>query len=110
MKTDREKLIELLYQAYRYSLDKCLELADCTVCPQRKYGTKCRTDYEVEYLLSHGVTFEKQGEWIDNGERDIRGVPNPFAISCSICGSSAGTSWMNYCPNCGARMNKNENS
>ena len=60
----------------------------------------------ADHLISHGVTFEKQGEWIDNGERDIRGVPKPFAISCSICGSSAGTSWMNYCPNCGARMKR----
>ena len=46
------------------------------------------------------------GEWIDNGEKDMNGVSKPFAISCSICGSSAGTSWMNFCPNCGADMTK----
>ena len=44
------------------------------------------------------------GEWLDNGDRDSNGVPKPFAISCSICGSSAGASWMKYCPNCGAKM------
>ena len=44
------------------------------------------------------------GEWVDSGERDKHGVPKPFAISCSICGSSAGTRWMKYCPNCGANM------
>lgn len=83
--TDREKLIELCDTNNGW-VDEV---------PAEKFA---------DYLLSHGVTFEKQGEWIDNGERDIRGVPKPFAISCSICGSSAGTSWMNYCPNCGARM------
>lgn len=46
----------------------------------------------------------RHGRWVDNGDRDSNGVPKPFAISCSVCGSSAGTSWMQYCPNCGARM------
>ena len=46
----------------------------------------------------------RHGKWVDNGERDSRGVPKPFAISCSVCGSSAGNSWMRYCPNCGAKM------
>ena len=46
----------------------------------------------------------RHGKWIDNGERDRNGVPKPFAISCSVCGSSAGNSWMRYCPNCGAKM------
>lgn len=50
----------------------------------------------------------KHGEWIDNGDRDSNGVAKPFAISCSVCGSSAGTSWMNYCPNCGAKMDLKE--
>lgn len=45
-----------------------------------------------------------RGEWIDNGERDSNGVPKPFAISCKRCGSSAGTSWMRFCPACGAPM------
>lgn len=45
-----------------------------------------------------------KSEWIDNGERDSNGVPKPFAISCKRCGSSAGTSWMNFCPACGSPM------
>ena len=49
------------------------------------------------------------GEWVDNGERDKHGVPKPFAISCSICGSSAGTHWMKYCTNCGADMRGDQN-
>lgn len=50
----------------------------------------------------------KHGEWKDNGDRDSNGVAMPFAISCSVCGSSAGTSWMNYCPSCGAKMDLKE--
>ena len=46
------------------------------------------------------------GEWLDNGKRDSLGVLKPFTISCSVCGSYAGTSWMNFCPNCGADMRK----
>ena len=51
-------------------------------------------------------TVEKvwKSEWIDNGERDPNGVPKTFAISCKRCGSSAGTSWMRFCPACGAPM------
>ena len=45
-----------------------------------------------------------KSEWIDNGGRDPNGVPNTFAISCKRCGSSAGTSWMRFCPACGAPM------
>ena len=45
-----------------------------------------------------------KSEWIDNGEKDPNGVPKTFAISCKRCGSSAGTSWMRFCPACGAPM------
>lgn len=45
-----------------------------------------------------------KSEWIDNGERDPNGVPKTFAISCKRCGSSAGTSWMRFCPACGSPM------
>ena len=45
-----------------------------------------------------------KSEWIDNGERDPNGVPKTFAISCKRCGSSAGTSWMRFCPACGTPM------
>ena len=45
-----------------------------------------------------------KSEWIDNGERDANGVPKTFAISCKRCGLSVGTSWMRFCPACGAPM------
>lgn len=46
----------------------------------------------------------KHGKWLDNGERDMCGAIKPFSISCSVCGSSQGTTWMKHCPNCGADM------
>ena len=58
----------------------------------------------AEVLPTANVVEVEHGEWIDNGERDCNGVPKVFAISCSVCGSSAGASWMPYCPRCGAKM------
>ena len=46
----------------------------------------------------------RESEWIDNGEREPNGVPKTFAISCKRCGLSVGTSWMRFCPACGAPM------
>lgn len=41
------------------------------------------------------------GEWID------KTVQIGFPIAkCSCCGSQAGMFWMNFCPNCGARMDR----
>ena len=69
------------------------------------------TDETVDALLTalRPVSRERvekvwKSEWIDNGERDPNGVPKTFAISCKRCGSSAGTSWMRFCPACGAPM------
>lgn len=71
-------------------------------------------DVAMKQLEEHGIPFGCKadvqavvhGEWLDNGDRDSNGVPKPFAISCSACGSSAGTDWMKYCPNCGAKMDR----
>lgn len=74
--TDRERLIELLREAVCY-LPRILEVY-------------------ADHLLSRGVTFEKQGEWI---ERKYEW----FLYKCNLCGG--GSDYMyNYCPNCGARM------
>ena len=48
------------------------------------------------------------GEWIYNGRTDSLGVPKPFSTKCSVCESSAGASWMKFCPNCGAKMDGGE--
>lgn len=52
----------------------------------------------------------RHGYWVDNGERNRDGTLKPFTISCSVCGSSAGHSWMKYCPNCGADMRGEKNA
>lgn len=84
--TDREKLIELLREAVRYLPRVCEIFAD--------------------HLLSHGVTFEKQGEWKKQWH-DNNLIGHEYE-ECSICGcmiSDTEKFWdCNYCPNCGARM------
>ena len=62
----------------------------------------------MDSIPAADVVEVRHGEWLDNGDRDSNGVIKPFAISCSVCGSSVGTSWMRYCPNCGAKMNRKE--
>ena len=45
----------------------------------------------------------KHGFWKQEPPIVLGGVTWNF---CSICGSSQGTKWMNYCPNCGAKMDE----
>ncbi len=70
----------------------------CNSCGEKKCGNKHTTCHNAD------VVEVRHGYWHDNGERTSYGTLTPSAISCSICGSSAGASWMNYCPNCGAKM------
>ena len=74
---------------------ECLEATNMTENEAWSFGFRC---WQLGYAK------QKKGKWVDNGERDILGVPTPFAISCSECGSSAGAKWNKYCPNCGAKM------
>ena len=41
----------------------------------------------------------KTGHWIDTTK--VIGFPR---VRCSVCGSGQGAIWMDYCPNCGAKM------
>ena len=72
--------------------------------PYRADSTKRYYKCLVKIRPAADVVEVRHGEWMDNGDRDRNGAVKPFAISCSVCGSSAGTSWMKYCPNCGAKM------
>lgn len=94
--TDREKLIELLKEADYFSKYICGKQTNCQLCDNRKYGMSCQTAFAVDHLLSHGVTFEKQGEWKGSAMDSY----------CSICGvyQNMFVGRTNYCPNCGARM------
>lgn len=69
-----------------------------------KIDVQLNRDFIIKALQNRQENIVKHGKWLDNGERTIGGSIAPFAISCSVCGSSQGTTWMNYCPHCGARM------
>lgn len=92
--------------AKRYIEREALDLA---ISRNAKYF-KDKSDFDhigivVMALPDADVVEVRHGEWLDNGERNRDGTLKPFTISCSVCGSSAGHSWMKYCPNCGAKMN-----
>ena len=78
--------------------------ADALLEKMKKTDRYFFVKFDVEEMPTIKAEPVRHGKWIDNGERDILGVPTPFAISCSECGSSAGAKWNKYCPNCGAKM------
>lgn len=53
---------------------------------------------EIEGLPAADVEPVRHGRWIDNG------IPESVLSGCSICGYSCGAYTFNYCPNCGAKM------
>ena len=63
---------------------------------------------EIEFTTPSGkkVLFQKmnRGKWIPQWTEEWRAVPMGYA--CSLCGESVfmGLKPLNYCPNCGARM------
>ena len=85
---DRERLVELL--------DDVLSVYDVIV-----YAL-LHTDEIADLLTSHGVTVQKYGRW----KFDSDGDP-----CCSVCRKYAGLLRIesgNYCPHCGAKMDKEE--
>jgi len=89
---DRERLIELL--------DDALAVYDVIV-----YAL-LHTDEIADLLISHGVTVQKHGRWIEC-EDSLMDV----YYECSVCGEAffldEGTPDENcykFCPNCGAKM------
>lgn len=83
--TDREKLIELMEQAYFCSIEN---LAD--------------------HLIANGVVVREKGE-------NLKANILPSLFECSKCGwfdwdtYTNDTGGYNFCPNCGADMRKGEN-
>lgn len=106
--TDREKLIELLSSyfgigdSYAYNLTR--------VKSAFAVGTMSLEDFEefdddtvadiADYLLSHGVTFEKQGEWEKYG---YKWMCNKCRAKLNVDGTPE-SNGIYYCPECGARM------
>ena len=44
------------------------------------------------------------GKWVDNG------IPDSILSGCCVCGFTCGSSSFFYCPNCGAKMDKRNES
>lgn len=62
----------------------------------------------VRDFPSANVAPVKHGRWIEHGEPNERGQYEVWYWSCSLCGA-VGLKEMNYCPNCGAKMDGGEN-
>ena len=99
---DREKLVELLGAAEDDYLEK---ISEVMTQEQRYEIVKNAYAYYADHLLANGVTVQKHGRWEDHLVRDWH---------CSECGKKAPkqvrfdgycyADKLNYCPNCGARM------
>ena len=79
----REKLVELIESARYWGSNTSEEIA--------------------ENLIAHGVTVQEKithGKWVSNG------IPESILSACSVCGFPCGASTFNYCPQCGAMMDK----
>ena len=94
MRTDREKLIELIAKG-----------EDCTPCSYHedidcsdKKCSACERAAIADHLIAHGVTVQKRGRWYQAGFTSC-------AVKCSVCEDwFYGLADANYCPNCGANM------
>ncbi len=91
---DRETLIKLLCDKYDHFCDQC------GVNKDMRYA-----DNLADYLLANGVTVRPQGEWIYHID-DL--FPAEGTQECSNCHQEEKISLCNenYCPNCGAKMQK----
>ena len=93
--TDKEKLTEL-FEKIEYS-----SFPEMSVRANLKNQF---TDYAlnsiIDRLLSHGVTFEKQGEWEKYG---YKWMCNKCRAKLNVDGTPE-SNGIYYCPECGARM------
>ena len=108
---DREKLIELLYEAEEHSTDICVYNSDCKDCPGGKYGNKCRDYLKADHLIANGVTVRERGRWETTEvteERETVERFHHFHRECkySYCDNGLGGHY--FCPNCGADMRGEE--
>lgn len=71
-----------------------------------KENGKINTFKFADYLISHGVVVQKHGRWGTHSDR-------PDSLICSVCNCGFDM-WKhdphNYCPNCGAKMDQEEQS
>lgn len=98
--TDREKLTELLLEAWRTAEETCASVP-CADCEGRNaHPSHCMTVLAVDHLLANGVTVQEQ-----NGCEHCRTASyteNPFTVITQM-GREVKTQF-NFCPNCGRRL------
>lgn len=88
----------------REALKEAFDNADADVCESYPdgycdwgFGRKNINDV-IDGVPAADVEPVRHGRWIDNG------IPESVLSGCSICGYSCGAYTFNYCPNCGAKM------
>ena len=61
----------------------------------------------ADHLISNGVTVRKHGRWLQEGNAVYM-----WRHNCSLCGDPVYNKIKpyNYCPNCGAKMDGEENA
>lgn len=94
--TDREKLVELIML--------CFDIDEDGYCCLNERQKDDIVQEIVDQLISHGVTVQKHGRWVEK--------PNPWgqdgshSYDCSVCGKRTCVvgEKLHFCPNCGAKM------
>ena len=92
--TDREKLIELIYEGKMKRIDICANNEDCC------------DGVVADHLIANGVVVREKGEWVFDR---VSAVCDFEVVKCSNCGYEAYAQAIhvkhgNFCPNCGADM------
>ena len=98
----RDRLVELL-SIIPCNAESCSAVCDGR-CQEFDDLDRCQIGQLVDHLIANGVQEVKHGNWIYNltyYESD--------ECNCSLCGQLMTTAKgvrMNYCPNCGAKMDR----
>lgn len=75
------------------TVEPCYQTTSCLDCKNYdKENYNCPRFCEV---IKEAINSRPQGEWQKVGK---------FAYECSICGESVCGDFLNFCPNCGAKM------
>ena len=72
-------------------------------------GKSCASCFgygEAELIYNAGYRKQSEGEWIATGIFELDNIYSGW--KCSVCGYIFCWNKTNYCPNCGARMRKED--
>lgn len=98
--------------------DKMFNYYDCVNLNTRKdnYNGETLMNYEVADMIEDcidnapaaDVQEVKHGKWVELVKIRKDGKARLVHWQCSLCGCFLGTNTANYCPNCGAKMDLEE--